>query len=208
MEDMKVTDFIDQVSQRTATPGAGASVAVTSSMAVSVILMAIRFSQSVVMTEKNKKMLEKTIDELEVIQNQFVQYVREDEEGFIVLSKAYKMPATTPAERKEKERHVQQGLVTASEVPMKLIHDIRRVQILVEKVYPLIKQNIVADIAVGLSLLQSSAHSCAYNVYSNVRFLKNKPKKLKMTTTIETRLNSIDKLNKLMLKSIKSIIKH
>lgn len=208
MKDVTITDFITSVSSRTATPGAGATAAVTASMAVATILMAVRFSDVSTLTAKNKETLRITIEELEDMRTDFFELIRKDEEGFIVLSNAFKMPANTMAEKKEKEARVQEGLLMASEVPIKLVHEVRRAQLIVEKIYPLIKHNIVADIGVGLELLQAVAHSSAYNVYSNVRFLKNKPRKLKITTSLEKKIASIDKLNRLMLKSVKSIIKH
>lgn len=208
MEDVTIKDFITSVSSRTATPGAGATAAVTASMAVATILMAVRFSDVATLTAKNKETIRLTIEELEDMREEFRQLVRKDEEGFIDLSNAFKMPAETMAEKKAKEKSVQEGLIIASEVPIKLIHEVRRAQLIVEKIYPLIKQNIVADIGVGLELLQAVAHSSAYNVYSNVRFLKNKPRKIKITTSVEKKIASIDKLNRLMLKSVKSIIKH
>lgn|SRR5699024_250319 len=206
MEDVKVKDFINDVAARTASPGGGATAAVTASMAVATILMAVKFSDNNTLTVKNAKMFALTIEELETVKDEFQNMVKKDEENFVTLMDAFKMSKETLKERKVREAKVQEGLIKASEVPIQLIHEIRRVQLIVEKIYPLIKPNIVADIGVGLELLQAVAHSCSYNVYSNIRFLKNKPKKITLLSSVDKKIASIDKLNRYMLKSVKSII--
>lgn len=206
MEDVKVKDFINDVAAKTASPGAGATAAVTASMAVATLLMAIKFSDNNTLTVKNAKMFVLTIEELETVKDDFQNLVKKEEENFIDLMNAFKMSKETLKERKVREEKVQEGLIKASEVPIQLIHEIRRVQLIVEKIYPLIKPNIVADIGVGLELLQAVAHSCSYNVYSNIRFLKNKPKKITLLSSVDKKIASIDKLNRYMLKSVKSII--
>lgn len=206
MEDVKVKDFINDVAAKTASPGAGATAAVTASMAVATLLMAIKFSDNNTLTAKNAKMFALTIEELETVKDDFQNLVKKEEENFINLMNVFKMPKETLKERRVREAKVQEGLIKASEVPIQLIHEIRRVQLIVEKIYPLIKPNIVADIGVGLELLQAVAHSCSYNVYSNIRFLKNKPKKITMLSSVDKKIASIDKLNRYMLKSVKSII--
>lgn len=206
MEEMKLKDFINNVGARTALPGSTATAAVTASMAVATILMAVKFSENNTLTKRNKQMFSLTIEELEAVIEEFQGLVKKDEEDFVNLVNAFKMPQGTPKERKEREVKVQQELVQASEVPVKLIHEIRRIQLIVEKIYPLIKHNIIADIGTGLELLQAVAHSSSYNVYSNVRFLKNKPKKLKILTSVDKKITSIDKINRNMLKSVKSVI--
>ena len=206
MEDVKVKDFINDVAAKTASPGAGATAAVTASMAVATLLMAIKFSDNNTLTAKNAKMFALTIEELETVKDDFQNLVKKEEENFMNLMNAFKMPKETLKERRARETKVQEELIKASEVPIQLIHEIRRVQLIVEKIYPLIKPNIVADIGVGLELLQAVAHSCSYNVYSNIRFLKNKPKKITMLSSVDKKIASIDKLNRYMLKSVKSII--
>lgn len=206
MEDVKVKDFINDVAAKTASPGAGATAAVTASMAVATLLMAIKFSDNNTLTAKNAKMFALTIEELETVKDDFQNLVKKEEENFINLMNAFKMPKETLKERRARETKVQEELIKASEVPIQLIHEIRRVQLIIEKIYPLIKPNIVADIGVGLELLQAVAHSCSYNVYSNIRFLKNKPKKITMLSSVDKKIASIDKLNRYMLKSVKSII--
>lgn len=206
MEDVKVKDFINDVAAKTASPGAGATAAVTASMAVATLLMAIKFSDNNTLTAKNAKMFALTIEELETVKDKFQNLVKKEEENFINLMNAFKIPKETLKERRAREAKVQEGLIKASEVPIQLIHEIRRVQLIVEKIYPLIKPNIVADIGVGLELLQAVAHSCSYNVYSNIRFLKNKPKKITILSSVDKKIASIDKLNRYMLKSVKSII--
>lgn len=206
MEDVKVKDFINDVAAKTASPGAGATAAVTASMAVATLLMTIKFSDNNTLTAKNAKMFALTIEELETVKDDFQNLVKKEEENFINLMNAFKMSKETLKERRARETKVQEGLIKASEVPIQLIHEIRRVQLIVEKIYPLIKPNIVADIGVGLELLQAVAHSCSYNVYSNIRFLKNKPKKITMLSSVDKKIASIDKLNRYMLKSVKSII--
>src|SRR5699024_10923700 len=122
------------------------------------------------------------------VKDDFQNLVKKEEENFINLMNAFKMPKETLKERRVREAKVQEGLIKASEVPIQLIHEIRRVQLIVEKIYPLIKPNIVADIGVGLELLQAVAHSCTYNVYYNIRFLKNKPKKFSMLSSVDKKI--------------------
>lgn len=206
MQDATLQEFVKELSAKQATPGAGATTASMASMAVATILKAVRFSEVKTLTPKNKQLIQTTIGELESIRDEFLQYIEEDHEGFISLSEAYKMPSETISEKKAKEKSVQIGLQKAAHVPQKIIQKVRQVQLMVEKVYPLIKQNLISDIGVGLEMLRSAAHSASYIIYSNIKFLKNKPKKLQMTTSVETKIASIDKLTKLLMKSIKSVI--
>lgn len=206
MDDVRIRDFIEQVSNRTATPGAGSTVAITASMAVATILMAVRFSEGNTLTEKNKRLFTLSVEELENIRDGFISLAHKEEESFLILSAAFKMPSDTAKEQKEKDKKIQEGLVQACDVPMRVIHDVRRVQVVVEKIYPLVKNNIISDVGVGLELLQSCAHASSFNIYANLRFLKNTPKKFKIKSSAESKISSIDKLNKLMLKKIQNYV--
>lgn len=206
MDDIRIRDFVEQVSQRTATPGAGATTAVTASMAVATIIMAVRFSDIKTLTEKNKRLIALSIEELEDIRDDLLVLAQKEDENFHILSSAFKMSGETTKDQKEKEKKIQEGLIQVCDVPMRVIHDVRRVQVVVEKIYPLVKNNIISDVGVGLELLQSVAHASSLNVYSNVRFLKKSPKKIKIKSTVESKISSIDKLNKLMFKKIQNII--
>lgn len=128
MENVKVKEFINDVAAKTASPGGGATAAVTASMAVATLLMAIKFSDNNTLTAKNAKMFVLTIEELETVKDDFQNLVKKEEENFINLMNAFKMSKETLKERKVREAKVQEGLIKASEVPIQLIHEIRRVQ--------------------------------------------------------------------------------
>jgi len=185
MKDEKILSFIDRLASDDPTPGGGAAAGVTASMGTAAIMMAIRFSNTTKLEEADKDKLSKAVAQLENSKTVFIDLIEKDETGFEPLSNAFKLPKETDEEKAHRRQEIEKGLVTASEAPLELIEEAKKVMDIAENVFPLIKRGIVSDVGVGTQLIRSALNASSLNVYINADMMKNEETKQDYLSTTD-----------------------
>lgn len=188
MKESRIIDFVDKLGSKEPTPGGGAAAGVAASMGVGAIVMAMEFSNGKPLEEDEKDLLTNRINELNEIKEIFKDIIDRDATDFEPLSNAYGMPRKTDEEKAARTEAIQEGLVTASQPPLDLLNNAKKVFDIAEEVLPLIKKGIISDVGVGVQLLRSAILSSSLNVYINASSLKDEEIKNKYIKDTEQTL--------------------
>ena len=188
MKESRIIDFVDKLGSKEPTPGGGAAAGVAASMGVGAIVMAMECSNGKPLEEDEKDLLTNRINELNEIKEIFKDIIDRDATDFEPLSNAYGMPRETDEEKAARTEAIQEGLVTASQPPLDLLNNAKKVFDIAEEVLPLIKKGIISDVGVGVQLLRSSILSSSLNVYINASSLKDEETKNKYIKDTEETL--------------------
>ena len=188
MKESRIVDFVDKLGSKEPTPGGGAAAGVAASMGVAAVVMAMEFSNGSKLEENEQELLTNRINELNEIKEVFKEIIDRDATDFEPLSNAYGMARETDEEKAARTEAIQEGLVTASQPPLDLLNNAKRVIDIADEVVPLIKKGIISDVGVGVQLLRSAILSSSLNVYINASSLKDEEKKNKYIKDTEQTL--------------------
>lgn len=188
MKESRIVDFVDKLGSKEPTPGGGAAAGVAASMGVAAVVMAMEFSNGSKLEENEQELLTNRINELNEIKEVFKEIIDRDATDFEPLSNAYGMARETDEEKAARTEAIQEGLVTASQPPLDLLNNAKRVIDIADEVVPLIKKGIISDVGVGVQLLRSAILSSSLNVYINASSLKDEETKNKYIKDTEETL--------------------
>lgn len=188
MKESRIVDFVDKLGSKEPTPGGGAAAGVAASMGVGAVVMAMEFSNGSKLENDEQDLLTNRINELNEIKEVFKDIIDRDATDFEPLSNAYGMARETDEEKAARTEAIQEGLVTASQPPLDLLNNAKRVIDIADEVVPLIKKGIISDVGVGVQLLRSAILSSSLNVYINASSLKDEETKNKYIKDTEQTL--------------------
>lgn len=170
----QIAEFMNALGSSAATPGGGASAALTAAQGVSLISMVCALT---VGKEKfaeyetlNQEMLEKT----KKMQQQCLEGMDKDAIAFHEMIAVYKMPKGTEEEQEVRRVAQEKALKTCTIPPMELM------EIAYEGLYCILavlgksNENAVSDLGVAASCFQSALDSSWLNVVINLKGIKDK----------------------------------
>ena len=167
MKELQVTQFIEQLASKAPTPGGGAAAAVSAGLGIGAILMAMEFSVTKKMSAEDRQVLQDRIQAFHTSKDKFIAMIDRDATEFEPLAQAYRMPKDDASQIEARQQAIQEGLVTASAVPMDLIEEVGKILQNFDAILPFIKKTIVSDIGVGLQQLRAALQASALNLYIN-----------------------------------------
>ena len=188
MKESRIVDFVDKLGSKEPTPGGGAAAGVAASMGVAAIVMAMEFSNGSKLEKNEQDLLTNRINELNEIKEIFKDIIDRDATDFEPLSNAYGMARETDEEKAARTEAIQEGLITASQPPIDLLNNAKKVLDIADEIVPLIKKGIISDVGVGVQLLRSAILSSSLNVYINASSLKDEETKNKYIKDTEQTL--------------------
>ena len=188
MKESRIVDFVDKLGSKEPTPGGGAAAGVAASMGVAAVVMAMEFSNGSKLEKNEQDLLTNRINELNEIKEIFKDIIDRDATDFEPLSNAYGMARETDEEKAARTEAIQEGLITASQPPIDLLNNAKKVLDIADEIVPLIKKGIISDVGVGVQLLRSAILSSSLNVYINASSLKDEETKNKYIKDTEQTL--------------------
>jgi len=180
--------FVDLLASKKAVPGGGGAAALSGALGIALNSMVANFSigkKSLLEYEDEHKEI---LKEGEKLKNKLVALVDEDAENFLPLSKAYGMKSSTEAEKKQKEKILQEALKKACSGPVEMIDCIYESILLHEKLLDKSSKIIISDIGVGVQCLKSALYSANLNVIINLNSITNEDYKREVRERITPKL--------------------
>ncbi len=173
MMDLKTTEFLDELSSRASVPGGGGASAAVGAYAAALGQMVANLTAG----KKKYADVEGEIlgarEHLEQLQKELIRLVDADAEAFEPLAKAYSLPKETPEEQAEKDRVMEEALLTASQTPLTtmetILETMQELKILAEEGSKLA----VSDAGVGILFAQAALEGASLNVFINTNMMKD-----------------------------------
>jgi glutamate formiminotransferase/formiminotetrahydrofolate cyclodeaminase len=204
--EMKVTDFIDEVSRESPAPGGGSIAALAGALGASLSSMVANLTANKRGSEKVDEILNEAAEKAQQIKAALVNGIDADTDAFNAYMEARRLPQKTEKEKEIKHEAEQNGLKQAVHVPLnttKLSYEaIKIAGTVVEHGNP----NSITDVGVGAQIAYTGVKGGIYNVLINLKDIddKNFVSEMKKACS-ELEVNALQRLN-LILEQVETRI--
>jgi glutamate formiminotransferase/formiminotetrahydrofolate cyclodeaminase len=167
--EMKLTDFIDEVSRESPAPGGGSIAAVAGSLGASLASMVSNLTANKKGTEEIDDILNEASEKCQEIKFELVRSVDADTNAFNSYMDARRVPAKTAEEKKIKEDAMLAGLKEAVMVPLHTAQQSLEAIKVAETVVNYGNPNSITDVGVGAQSAYTGVLGGIYNVLINLK---------------------------------------
>lgn len=204
--DLRVSEFINEIDQKTATPGGGSVSSLVSSMGAALVRMVGHLT-----VDKKKFMaldpniqfeFRDLLSEFTLIKEELTKLIDQDTDAFNLVMEAYKLPKESDEDKKVRNQKIEEGTLEAIRVPLKVatlsISALHHFDLLIEHCNP----QTTSDLGVAILMLSSGGEGACMNVLINLGSLKDEIAKSQYEQTIK---DYKMKLNDLRVKLLEKI---
>jgi len=167
--EMKVTDFVDEVSRESPAPGGGSIAALAGSLGAALASMVSNLTANKRGSEKVDDILNEAADKLQDIKNALVKAVDEDTNAFNAYMDARRLPSKTDEEKIAREEAMQAGLKQAVMVPLGTAQRSYEAIEIAEVVAKNGNPASITDVGVGAQSAYTGVLGGIYNVLINLK---------------------------------------
>ncbi len=173
MLEKKTSEFISELGSRAPVPGGGSASALVGAIGIALGTMVGELT----IGKKNYEQYEAEISNLiyrsKELTEEFKQAVQDDITAFEPLAAAFKMPQSSPEEKKARDEAVQNGLVAAADAPLKLAEICVKALRVLDS-YSLVGNKLaISDAGTGAALCEAALKGAKLNVLVNVNMMKD-----------------------------------
>ncbi|KGM99256.1 methenyltetrahydrofolate cyclohydrolase [Clostridium botulinum] len=178
---MLLEEYINKLSSKEPTPGGGSAAALVSSLSSSLTAMMLNLTVGKKLYEsyddKLKKNIDETLKKSSEYNDLFLDYMDKDEEAFLTLMDAFKLPKNDDEEKSIRKKEIEKGYEKALMIPLNLARESLKFykEILTTVKYG--NPNLISDGGVAAILLYSAVESCMLNVKINLSGITDESKR-------------------------------
>ncbi len=197
--ELKLSDFVDEVSRESPAPGGGSIAALAGALGASLSSMVSNLTANKRGSEEIDEILNKAAVECQEIKNALVKAIDEDTNAFNAYMDARRLPNKTTEEKKAREDAMQAGLKQAVMVPLNTAKQSFRAIEIAEVVAKNGNPNSITDVGVGAQSAYTGVLGGIYNVLINLKDIKDQKFVDEMRKTCaELKTNAQKKLNEVL----------
>lgn len=172
--EMKLIDFVDEVSRESPAPGGGSIAALAGALGASLSSMVSNLTANNRGSEKIDDILNSAADNAQEIKFNLVKAIDADTDAFNEYMDARRLPNKTDDERIIRDKAMLQGLKNAVKVPLFTAQESAKVIDLSFDVAVNGNQNSITDVGVGAQMAYSGVLGGIYNVLINLKDIDDK----------------------------------
>lgn len=197
--EMKVTDFVDEVSRESPAPGGGSIAALSGALGAALSSMVSNLSANKRGSESVDEILNEAADKSQEIKNNLVKAVDADTNAFNEYMDARRLPQKSEEEKKTRENAMLQGLKNAVKVPLQTAVESSKAIEIAKVVAQHGNPNSITDVGVGAQMAFSGVLGGIYNVLINLKDIDDKNFCDNMKSRCEQlKIDSQNKLNEVL----------
>jgi glutamate formiminotransferase/formiminotetrahydrofolate cyclodeaminase len=194
--ELKLNDFVDEVSRESPAPGGGSIAALAGALGASLSSMVSNLTANKRGSEDVDEVLNKAAEECQEIKSALVKAIDEDTNAFNAYMNARRLSNKTAEEKKAREDAMQAGLKQAVMVPLNTAKQSFRAIEIAEDVAKNGNPNSITDVGVGAQSAYTGVLGGIYNVLINLKDIKEQKFVDEMKKTCaELKTNAQKKLN-------------
>ncbi|MGA2192526.1 MAG: cyclodeaminase/cyclohydrolase family protein [Nitrospirota bacterium] len=171
--DQPMRHFLDKLSSKSPEPGGGSAAALVGAEGAALVGMVCYLTLGKEKYADVQADILDLKDSSESVRADLMRLLQEDTEAFAEASAAYKLPKDTDAQRAEREKKIQSGLIKATEVPFAIGE--RSLDVARMSLGAAIKGNkgAVSDAGVAVLFAEAAVQAAALNVRINLVSIKD-----------------------------------
>lgn len=176
IEQQTVNEFLTALSSKRPTPGGGGASALAGALSGALGLMVGNLTVGKKKYADVEADVAAAMSRLEEARDRMVRLAQEDGEVFAPLAAAYGLPAGTEEEKARKAQVMEENLLAASLVPLRIMELAVEVLSDLEELEKKGSVMAVSDVGVAVQFARTAVTGAVMNVYINTKSMKNREK--------------------------------
>ena len=172
--EMKLNNFVDEVSRESPAPGGGSIAALAGALGASLSSMVSNLSANNRGSEDIDSILNNAANQCQEIKHNLVKAIDEDTNAFNEYMDARRLPNKTDEEKKNRSEAMLQGLKNAVAVPLGTAEESAKILKIAKVVAEKGNPNSITDVGVGAQMAYSGVLGGIYNVLINLKDIDDK----------------------------------
>ncbi|MEA1940469.1 MAG: cyclodeaminase/cyclohydrolase family protein [Candidatus Caldatribacteriota bacterium] len=185
----KVSNFVNELASSSPTPGGGSVAALAGALGAALLSMV----GNLTLGKKKYQLVEKDFKSIvstsEKLRYELSQLIDEDVKAFNNFMATYKMPKETEEEKEIRRDKIQESLIEAAEVPLKVAYKCLDILILSREVAEKGNINVISDAGVAVLMAEAALESAILNVKINLRMIKDEKVRTELSSSIKELLS-------------------
>lgn len=183
--DKKISNFLDELASNSPTPGGGSVAALAGALGAALISMVGNLTVGKKKYEDVEEDIKKMISSSEKLRYELSQLIEEDVKVFNNFMVTYKMPKETEDEKKIRAEMIQESLIKAAKVPLRVAYKCLDILSLSKEVAEKGNINVVSDAGVAVLMAEAALESAILNVKINLKMIKDEKTKEELSYSIK-----------------------
>ncbi len=171
--EMKLTDFVDEVSRESPAPGGGSIAALAGALGASLSSMVSNLTANKRGTESIDGLLNTSAEKAQAIKNFLIKAIDDDTNAFNSYMDARRLPQKTDEQKAIRSEAMQNGLKEAVNVPYNTAVESEKAIEIAKLVAELGNPNSITDVGVGAQIAYTGVIGGIYNVLINLKDIKD-----------------------------------
>jgi formiminotetrahydrofolate cyclodeaminase len=172
MEDTPIKTWLDELADRTPTPGGGAAAALAAATSAALVGMVTSYTTGTKWADRAARMGELNTQAAR-LRGQALGLIEQDAQAFSKVGAAYALPRGTDAEKKARREAIQQSLVGAAEPPVAIAQLAIELVAMADELVASGNPNVVSDVAVAASAARMALEAAIVNIEINAASIKD-----------------------------------
>lgn len=183
--DKKVSNFLNELASNSPTPGGGSVAALAGALGAALISMVGNLTVGKKKYEDVEEEIKRILSSSEKLRYELSQLIEDDVKVFNNFMATYKMPKETEDEKKVRTEKIQEALIEAAKVPLKVAYKCLDIMILSQEVAEKGNVNVVSDAGVAVLMAEAALESAILNVKINLKMIKDEKTKEEFSSSIK-----------------------
>ena len=166
MKNMSLSEFLDELSRDSATPGGGSVSALSGALGASLISMVANLSMP-------SRSIEKYSTKIQSIKDDFLNLVDEDAEAFEFVMKAFLLKKKTLEEQKKRQKEIEDSYKKAISPPLKMLQLSNDLFYAIKMIQKNANSNCLSDLGVAVEMASASSSGAVMNININLAEIKD-----------------------------------
>ena len=162
--------FLEELSSSAPVPGGGGASALIGAIGCALCSMVANLTTGKKKYAEYQGRIDELLPFLEDMRAQLMEDIKLDADAFYPLSQAYSIPKDAP----DRDKIMEEALLTASNAPMKIVEDVSRLVPVLEELEVIGSRLAISDVAVAAAACSVALKGAVMNIYINTKSMKNR----------------------------------
>lgn len=183
--DKKVSNFLNELASNSPTPGGGSVAALAGALGAALISMVGNLTVGKKKYEDVEEEIKRILSSSEKLRYELSQLIEDDVKVFNNFMSTYKMPKETEEEKKVRAEKIQESLIEAAKVPLKVAYKCLDILSLSKEVAEKGNINVVSDAGVAALMAEAALESAILNVKINLKMIRDEKVRTELSYSIQ-----------------------
>ena len=174
LSERSLPTFLSELGAKVPVPGGGGGAALAAALGAALGKMAAEYSKGKKAFAGQEKEQEALLQTCSRLSREFLALVDVDAAQFAPLARAYALPSDTEQEQEEKARVMEERLLDAAMVPLRIMEEAVRTMELLEVLAKKGSVMAVSDVGVAVQFARTALLGGVMNVYINTKSMNNR----------------------------------